>query len=138
MLLTNIDYKYFAGTKDPIEVINKYRQRGFTTILNDKERIKMIKYSFDVEKWKELYELKSLGKKETDRIFKPLDINSRFLKPSKIYDKPNILFNKNIYNNFHQQIINENGYVVLLDKKTLYFQFKNNEFVDTQTDFSRF
>jgi hypothetical protein len=107
-----------------------------TTILNDKERIKMIKYSFDVEKWKELYELKSLGKKETDRIFKPLDINCRFFKPSKIYDKPNILFNKTIYNNYHQQIINENGYVVPLDKKSLYCKFKNNEFVDTPIDYN--
>lgn len=132
MLLTNIEYKYFAGTKDPIEVINKYRQRGFTTILNDKERIKMIKYSFDVEKWKNLYDLRSLSKKETDKIFKPLDINSPFFVTSKMYEKPNVLFNKNIYNGYHAQIINEFGYVIPIDKKILYCVFKNNEFVEGQ------
>ena len=126
MLLTNIDYKYFAGSKDPIEVINKYRHRGFTTILNDKERIKLVKYSFDVEKWKELYELKSLGKKETDKIFKPLSLDCRFFRPSKVYDRPNILFNKNIYNGYHTQIINNVGYVIPLNKKSLYINWKNN------------
>ena len=120
MTLTNIEYKYFAGSKDPIEVINKYRQRGFTTILNDKERIKMIKYSFDVEKWKDLYEIHGLNKRDTDRIFKPLDINCRLFKTAKMYEKMNLFFSKTncmMYNNV--LTINENGYIIPLDRKIL-------------------
>ena len=37
----NIDYKYFAGTNNPIEIILKYLQRGYGTILNSNE-IKLI------------------------------------------------------------------------------------------------
>ena len=48
----NIDYKYFAGTNDPIEIINKYRMRGFGTYLNDDEKVKLIDYSYKVNKWK--------------------------------------------------------------------------------------
>ena len=120
MTLTNIEYKYFAGSKDPIEVINKYRQRGFTTILNDKERIKMIKYSHDVEKWKDLYEIHGLNKRDTDRIFRPLDINSKLFRTAKMYEKINLFFNKTncmMYNSV--LTINENGYIIPLDRKIL-------------------
>jgi hypothetical protein len=124
MTLTNIEYKYFAGSKDPIEVINKYRQRGFSTILNDKERIKLIKYSHDVEKWRELYDIKTLTKNNTEKLFKPFDINCKFFKPVKVYDKPGLYFNKNIYNGYHIPIINEHGYVMPLNKHDLFFTKK--------------
>lgn len=55
MTLINIDYKYFAGSKDPIEIINKYRMRGYGTILNDSEKIRLVSYSNKVEKWNKLY-----------------------------------------------------------------------------------
>lgn len=58
MTLINIDYKYFAGSKHPEEILNKYRYRGFGTILNNKEIIKLVKYSLSITKWNELYELK--------------------------------------------------------------------------------
>ena len=45
MTLMNIDYKYFAGSKDPIEIINKNRMRGFGTWLNETEIKNLIKYS---------------------------------------------------------------------------------------------
>jgi hypothetical protein len=125
MLLSNLEYKYFAGTKDPIEVINKYRQRGFTTILNDKERIKMIKYSHDVEKWRELYDIRTLSKNNTDKLFKPIDLGHKLFKPAKAYGKPGIYFNKTLYNGYHSPIVNENGYVVPLDKKTIQFTKKD-------------
>ena len=127
MLLTNIEYKYFAGTKDPIEVINKYRTRGFSTILNDKERIKMIKYSHDVEKWRDLYDIKTLSKNNTDKLFKPMDLGHKLFKPTKIYGKPGLYFSKNIYNGYHTPIINENGYVVPLNKSTIQISKKGNQ-----------
>lgn len=43
----NIDYKYFAGTSSPYTIINKYRYRGFSTILNDSEKIDNINYLVD-------------------------------------------------------------------------------------------
>lgn len=33
----NIDYKYFSGKSSYVDIINKYRMRGFGTILNKKE-----------------------------------------------------------------------------------------------------
>ena len=41
MTFINIDYKYFSGNASPFNIINKYRYRGFTTILNDKEKNKI-------------------------------------------------------------------------------------------------
>lgn len=55
MTLLNIDYKYFASNKHPFEIINKYRRRGFGTILNDDEIKKLITYSKNTEKWNKLY-----------------------------------------------------------------------------------
>jgi len=125
MTLTNIEYKYFAGSKDPIEVLNKYRQRGFGTILNDKERIKMIKYSHDVEKWCEIYDIRTLSKANTEKIFKPLDIMHKMFKTLKVYDKPGVYFSKNIYNDYHTPIINDTGYVNTLNKNDFIFTNKN-------------
>jgi len=132
MTLTNIDYKYFAGKKDPIEVINKYRQRGYGTILNDRERIKMVKYSHDVEKWKKAYGIKGLGKKETEMMFKPIDLKHSFFRPTKIYDKQGIFFNKSNYHHTFDPIINHHGYVNMLDKKTIAFNLKDNAIPQNQ------
>lgn len=41
----NVDYKYFAGVRDPIEILNKYRSRGYGTILTSSEKAHMIKYN---------------------------------------------------------------------------------------------
>jgi len=71
--MLNIDYKYFAGSKDPIEIINKYRCRGFGTILNDKEKVRFFKYNNMVDKWKRIYPNNNncLGfKARTHNIFK--------------------------------------------------------------------
>jgi hypothetical protein len=51
----NIDYKYFAGSTDPIEIINKNRMRGFGTWLNETEIKDFLKYSFKVPFWNNLY-----------------------------------------------------------------------------------
>jgi len=55
MTYMNLDYKYFAGSKDPIEIILKYRMRGFGTFLNRKEIDKAIKYIQQVPFWNNLY-----------------------------------------------------------------------------------
>ena len=41
MLQLSTDYKYFASIRDPIDIINKYRSRGFGIILNDFEKTHM-------------------------------------------------------------------------------------------------
>jgi hypothetical protein len=98
----NIDYKYFAGIKDPIDILNKYRYRGFGTLINAEEKQCMTIYNGNVNKWKGMFSIdpsnkesiqKHFGCKElTDNIFKPLvflqglpkdvykDVNKKYLK----------------------------------------------------------
>jgi hypothetical protein len=83
MTFMNIDYKYFAGSKDPIEIINKYRMRGYGTFLNDKEKIKLVEYSDAVEKWKKLYNLNKKNKFSVDKLFGGLSLDSDFYRPLK-------------------------------------------------------
>jgi hypothetical protein len=84
MTMMNMDYKYFAGSKDPIEIINKYRNRGFGTFLNDKEKIKFVEYSDSIEKWKKLYNLNKKVKESVNSVLGAMDINVDFFKPRKI------------------------------------------------------
>ncbi|ARF11819.1 hypothetical protein Klosneuvirus_2_255 [Klosneuvirus KNV1] len=81
MTFTNIDYKYFAGIRDPIDIINKYRMRGFGTILNEHEKVDAVKYNGTIDKWKDVFQI-NLQKKDTmtnhfgakpvtDRMFQP-------------------------------------------------------------------
>jgi len=55
MTYMNIDYKYFAGTKDPIEIINKNRMRGFGTWMNLNEIENIVQYSTEVPFWANMY-----------------------------------------------------------------------------------
>ena len=64
----NLDYKYFASTRDPIEIINKYRMRGFGTFLNAVEIIHLLRYSNKVSKWKELYNLNLKSKSSREHV----------------------------------------------------------------------
>jgi hypothetical protein len=45
----NIDYKYFAGSRDPINILNKYRMRGFGTIVNENEKKHIVEYNSTID-----------------------------------------------------------------------------------------
>jgi hypothetical protein len=64
----NIDYKYFAGSKDPINIINKYRMRGFGVYLNKKEIETYLKYCHAVPFWNNLFKINPLSKKSYNHV----------------------------------------------------------------------
>ena len=57
--LTNIDFKYFAGKSDPISILNKYRQRGYGTILNKNEIAVFLAYISSSDILKQGYKISS-------------------------------------------------------------------------------
>lgn len=83
----NINYKYVAATTTPMEIINKYRMRGFGIFLNKNELLLLAKYSSSVEFWKILYQYD----KHTNINITKLNINDIFYKPrlycNKYYEK---------------------------------------------------
>jgi hypothetical protein len=86
--LINLDYKYFAGSVDPIDIINKYRIRGYSTILNDCEKIKFIKYVLSLERTSLMYNNASIKKqKEVDGILGYFDVNDKFFNQREILYK---------------------------------------------------
>jgi hypothetical protein len=140
MTYMNIDYKYFAGSKDPIEILNKYRMRGFGTYLNDKEKIHMSEYSKSIDNWSKLY--------NTNNIFGPLHLTNALFNPRKFgfdqykeyepvsldYKIPTVSYidtEFQIFAEYHKlynyinnklltikdiECINENGYIIPLKK----------------------
>lgn len=83
MTFMNLDYKYISGTKDPIDIINKYRSRGFGTWLNTAEKKLFIKYSSEIPYWKNMYNItENFSENEINRnILGTLHINNRFFRP---------------------------------------------------------
>ena len=83
MTYMNIDYKYVCGTKDPLEIINKNRIRGFGTWLNSKERKVFTQYSRKVPFWNNLYNIDSkLTDADADKqLFGPLSLNHKMFRP---------------------------------------------------------
>jgi hypothetical protein len=76
MSTINIDYKYFAGSRDPIEIINKYRMRGFSVILNVNEKKAMYMYNKNVDTTNGMFKVnneeEAFGMKDlNDKIFRP-------------------------------------------------------------------
>jgi hypothetical protein len=91
MLQMSTDYKYFASIRDPIEIINKYRSRGFGIILNDSERIHMayyigIKADGEENIWHDMYNVNIKNKQSIKSIFGPKNINNVIFKPSKFFE----------------------------------------------------
>ena len=84
MTLMNIDYKYFAGSKDPIEIINKNRMRGFGTWLNETEIKSLITYSAEVDWWNSLYGVNKINPNIAN-IRGCLNFNDKLLHPRLVH-----------------------------------------------------
>lgn len=54
---TNVDFKYFVGCHDPIHIIDKYRNRGYGTILNEIEIKQYIAYILCKDEYSEKYDI---------------------------------------------------------------------------------
>jgi hypothetical protein len=98
----NIDYKYFAGSKDPINIINKYRMRGFGVWLNKNELETYIKYCYEVPFWNRLLCINPNKKKSYDSCLGFLNICHKFFKPQ--------LFCKDLINSKNKSEHNYNEY----------------------------
>jgi len=91
MLQLSTDYNYFASIRDPIEIINKYRSRGFGIILNDNEKIHMIYYNslkMDKEEnvWNKMYNINIKNKQSITNVFGYKLLGSDIFKPSKYFN----------------------------------------------------
>ncbi len=75
----NIDYKYFAGIRDPINIINKYRMRGFGTILTIKEIRRMEEYNLTNTDFNSMFKIDH--GEDIDDYFSAHDITSYIFKP---------------------------------------------------------
>lgn len=114
----NTDYKYFAGAKDPIEIINKYRTRGFGVFLNDMEKIHLIEYSRNIQKWNNLYGINIKNSQSItnvfgyktldDKLYKPRRFNSEYYKDYQ-HVQDNYQNCSNLINLSNQQLV-ENEY----------------------------
>lgn len=92
MLQLAVDYKYFASIRDPIEIVNKYRSRGFGIILNGFEKLHMAYYNSsklinsDVNsKWVEMYKVDIKSKQTVENIFGVKKSSDDIFKPSKYF-----------------------------------------------------
>jgi hypothetical protein len=129
----NLDYKYFAGTQNPIEIINKYRMRGFGTWLNENEKIILLKYSAENQNWNNLYCINPMNEKTVicnlgsvkidHKLFKP-----RLFNPDNFIESPPVdiqfgYFNVNNMNEY-DKIKTKYNYVIELDER---YGNKNNQ-----------
>ena len=92
MLQIALDYKYFASIRDPIEIVNKYRSRGFGIILNDYEKLHMAYFNSvkneknDVNlKWIDMYNVNLKSKNSVENIFGTKKSSDDIFKPSKFF-----------------------------------------------------
>lgn len=72
----NIDYKYFAGSRDPVNICQKYITRGFGIILNTSEKKGIITYTGAVDEYNGMYK-----SNDATEIFGPKDLNHNYFCP---------------------------------------------------------
>lgn len=97
----NIDYKYFAGIRDPCDIINKYRSRGFGTIVTKHETIHIKHYLSSVNRWNAMYLINS--NKDIYNFFGFKDINDEIFKMNKHLNKNTVNYN-NINNTYIESV----------------------------------
>jgi len=119
----NVDFKYFAGKRSPYQIINKYRMRGFGTLLNKKEISNYNTFTRNDPYWSKLVDF-NCGKKncktcssgcgflsEQSHIFKPRKFNCNSFVNDKIH-----VFNLK-YSNIPKYTIEANSvYLTINDK----------------------
>ena len=76
MTMINIDYKYFHGSRDPIEIINKYGMRGYSAILNASEKKGVVMYNKNVDTSNGMFKITS-----ESQCFGPKSLNDKTYKP---------------------------------------------------------
>ena len=121
MTLVNIDFKYVGGKNNPIEIIDKYRMRGFTTLMNKKEVDVFVEFIFSLDderrKYKYINKTSVTGKTNLDYpLFRPrlhvpekfrdrieLNYNDKLLKESSYSD---IVNHYNSIYNFPEKLMN--------------------------------
>jgi hypothetical protein len=83
MTYMNLDYKYITGTKDPLDIINKNRMRGFGTWINSNEKKLFSKYSRQVPFWNKFYTLdpKATDSDANKNIFGIMQLNHKIFRP---------------------------------------------------------
>lgn len=109
MTMVNIDYKYFAGSRDPIEIINKYRMRGYSVILNANEKKSILMYNKYIDNNNGMFKItddaQAFGiKKLNDKIFSPGVY--KFGLPKEIYTVSNHRYINTVdeLKNFYEKI----------------------------------
>jgi hypothetical protein len=91
MLQLATDYKYFSSIRNPIEIINKYRTRGFGIVLNNYEKIQMVYYNTskstndDTNKWINIYNINNKSKQSIENMFSSRNSNDNLFKPGKYF-----------------------------------------------------
>jgi len=80
-LLCNIDFRYFIGSYDPINIIDKYRKRGYGIMLNKIEVKQYLSYIMVMNTHKKAYGITSI--EDIKNIIGELDISHEFFKPRK-------------------------------------------------------
>ena len=122
MTMINIDYRYFAGSRDPVDIINKYRSRGYSVILNTNEKKAIHMYNKNVDTFNGMFKISSddecFGIKTlNDKIFKPgvykLKMNSDVYKPSNHKYIKNMIELEEVYKK--QNILNEDIQLKILN-----------------------
>lgn len=89
----NIDYKYFAGSRDPANICNKNYSRDQGLILNSSEKKGIITYDKMVDEFNGMYKIK-----DSSEIFGPKEITHKCFCPGsyKLGLKEDCYFDTNI------------------------------------------
>jgi hypothetical protein len=105
MTFMNTDFKYQSGNNDPINIINKYKCRGYGIYLNKNEKKKFMKYIIESEFWNNLYNLSSYNN-INNKIFNLTPFASKIFQPR--------LWNIDYYESLNlEPIIHEDNYEIV-------------------------
>lgn len=63
------DYRILYGSKDPVEILNKYKMRGYGVMLNNKELQYVSEYTWKTDKWRRIFRINNISGSKMDQFF---------------------------------------------------------------------
>lgn len=113
----NIDYKYFAGSKNPIDIMNKYRMRGFGIIINTREKELISKYNKDLKFGfqKMISPIFNVNKEFNNITLNEMTFDSFNEYKEMLKNNKKINFDKQIINTLNLKSIDTNGKLIPLN-----------------------
>ena len=119
----NIDYKYFASTTHPGDIIIKYMSRNFGVLLNPTEKLQITQFISNNNKWSRMFP-------NPNNIYGPMTLNNEIFKLAKYNNGSNVTN--------ESYVTTDEKYILTIDDLNEWYTLRYPQYANTYINMLKF